>query len=389
MVRGYVIWFGVVDYNGPATCTGSQSPLVKNRSEPQDLVRRLPVCVGTVNTGGSMGIRHASVWWHVGLRGVGSWQYNIVRKLRHASLCRICAVTPHPIHSFPGYLTIDIAIFMNSTTTTATATANTTTSPVTAGSSSMPDLRRAYPVMISRMLSTTPRLGSRGHGRARDESPQPSTSGACEGHGAGVLSSAAKRRRFVGSSAQRLAAPLPRAAATSFAKAPNHEAFRDVDLCFKANVMRLHVWNNCIVLEMASSPSSKGMMLERAECDILTQQKDTIDHHATKTTTGTSEGDCVWVWVALKDRGNAVAYVTVKTWHRQWRQSCHRDCFDTKTYRDQNTSVQRRTEGFRNHWSCRCLMTPPMVTKLSSWLFWPKNIQGSKYVRTTSDWGLS
>ena len=62
---GYVIWFGVVDYNGRATCTGSQSPLVKNRWEPQDLVRRLPVCVGTVNTGGSMGIRHASVWWRV------------------------------------------------------------------------------------------------------------------------------------------------------------------------------------------------------------------------------------------------------------------------------------------------------------------------------------
>ena len=114
-----------------------------------------------------------------------------------------------------------------------------------------------------------------------------------------------------------LAAPLPRAAATSFATAPNHEAFRDVDLCFKANVMRLRVWNNGIVLEMASLPSSKGMMLERVEWDILTQQKDTIDHHATKTTTGTSEGDCVRLWVALKDRGNAVAYVTVKTFGKK------------------------------------------------------------------------
>ena len=115
-------------------------------------------------------------------------------------------------------------------TVIATATANTTTSPVTAGSSSMPDLRRTYPVMISRMLSTTPRPGSRGHGRARDESPQPSTLGALAGHRAGVLSSAAKRGRFVGSPAPRLAALLPRTAATSFATAPNHEAFRDVDL---------------------------------------------------------------------------------------------------------------------------------------------------------------
>ena len=205
----------------------------------------------------------------------------------------------------------------NVTTTTATATANTTTSPVTAGSSSMPDLRRAYPVMISRMLSTTPRPGSRGHGRVRDESPQPSTSRASAGHGAGMLSSAAKRGRFVGSPAPRLAAPLPRAAATPFATAPNHEAFRDVGLCFKANVMRLRVWKNRIVLEMASSPSSKGMMLERAEWDILTQQKDTIDHHVTKTTTDTSEEDCVRVWVALKDRGNAVAYVTVKTFGKK------------------------------------------------------------------------
>ena len=50
---------------------------------------------------------------------------------------------------------------------------------------------------------------------------------------------------------------------------------------------------------------------------ILTQQKDTIDHHVTKTTTDTSEEDCVRVWVALKDRGNAVAYVTVKTFGKK------------------------------------------------------------------------
>ena len=40
---------------------------------------------------------------------------------------------------------------------------------------------------------------------------------------------------------------------------------------------------------------------------------------------------------------------TVSFWYSQWRQSCP-------------------TEGFRNDWSCRCLVTPPMTTKLSSWL---------------------
>ena len=70
------------------------------------------------------------------------------------------------------------------------------------------------------------------------------------------------------------------------------------------------------------------------------------------------------------------AFVIAVSWHRQWWQSCHRDCFDTKTYKDRNTSLQRRTEGFRNHWSCRCLVTPPMATKLSSWLFWHKKHTG-------------
>ena len=96
--RGYAIQFGIVDYNGHAVCTESQGPLVKNRSESHDLVRRLPACISTVNTGGSLGIHHTSISWRAGLRDMGSWQYDFCR-LRHASLFRICAVTPHPIHS--------------------------------------------------------------------------------------------------------------------------------------------------------------------------------------------------------------------------------------------------------------------------------------------------
>ena len=100
------------------------------------------------------------------------------------------------------------------TTTTSTATTNAAATPSTLrpSYSSMPDLRRAVPVMISRMLSTTPqRSGPGGHGRARDHSPQPSTSRASVGHGAGILSPTAKRGQIVCSLAPRLATTMPRA----------------------------------------------------------------------------------------------------------------------------------------------------------------------------------
>ena len=119
--------------------------------------------------------------------------------------------------------------------------------------------------------------------------------------------------------------------------------------------------------------------------------------------------------------------VAVLRYH-QWRRGCHLDCIMDKTYMDRNTSVQRRIEGFRDHWPRCCLAIPPMATGLSSWLHygqnihgpkyvriegfrdhWPRcclaippmatglsswlhygqNIHGPKYVRTTSDWGLS
>ena len=68
---------------------------------------------------------------------------------------------------------------------------------------------------------------------------------------------------------------------------------------------------------------------------------------------------------------------------------CHLDCIMDKTYMDRNTSIQRRIEGFRDHWPRCCLAIPPMATGLSSWLHYGQNIHGPKYVCTTSDWGLS
>ena len=311
---GYVIWFGVVDYNGRATCTGSQSPLVKNRSEPQDLVRRLPVCVGTVNTGGSMGIRHASVWWRVGLRGVGSWQYNVVRKLRHASLCRICAVIPRtPVHSVIRIPSIN---FIMNTTTTTTSTATTNAATSRPSISSMPDLRRAVPVMISRMLSTPRRPGPGGHGRARDHSPQPSTSRASVGHGAGMLSPAAKRGRIVGSPAPRLATPMPRAPLT-FTTKPDHEAFSDIRLGFKDNVMRLRLlYDREVVVEMTSSSTLEGLLLDRPSWDLLVANRDVIEHHA-KIPVGDEHGEQVRVWIELKKKRKNVSYAKVKIFNRK------------------------------------------------------------------------
>ena len=92
-----------------------------------------------------------------------------------------------------------------------------------------------------------------------------------------------------------------------FTKAPS-VTFRDVSLSFKKNVKRLRVRKERVMLKMTSQ-TTPGMVLERGDWDILTKHKATIDHHMT--TTGTNTED-VCVWVALKDRRNAIAYVSVK-----------------------------------------------------------------------------
>ena len=77
--------------------------------------------------------------------------------------------------------------------------------------------------------------------------------------------------------------------------------------------MRLRIHHDRVVVEIVSSPLSNMMLLERAEWDILTPNRETIEYHPTKPSTEPVEGDCVWVWVALKARTNAAAYATVKT----------------------------------------------------------------------------
>ena len=250
-----------------------------------------------------MGICHASVWWRVGILGVGSWQYVLLRRVRHASFRRIRAVIPRtPVHSVIRIPSIDF-IMNTTTTTTSTAKTNAAATPSTSrpSSSSMPDLRWAVPVMISRMLSTPCRPGPGGHGRARDHSPHPSTSRASVGHGAGMLSPAAKRRRIVGSPAPRLVTPMPRAPLT-FTTKPNHEAFSDIRLGFKDNVMRLRLlYDREVVVEMTSSSTLEGLLLDRPSWDLLVTNRDVIEHHA-KIPVGDEHGEHVRVWIELKKK---------------------------------------------------------------------------------------
>ena len=195
---------------------------------------------------------------------------------------------------------------MNLTSTTSTATGNTATTS-TLSSSSMPNLSRALPVMLERMMST--RLPSIGHGRRRMSSPQPSTSASTAGHGSREPS-ASKKGRFMGSPAPRLADLLPTALSVSYA--PDHEAFNDVSLCYKANVIWLRVCKSAVVIELASSPSSKGLKLLNAEWGLLCKARDTVEYHMRSQDTS---GEDVRLWVLLKDRHNDVGYLTIKPFH--------------------------------------------------------------------------
>ena len=197
---------------------------------------------------------------------------------------------------------------MNPTTTATTATGNASTT-TSSSSSSMPDLSRARPIMLERMMST--RLTSNVHGRRRASSPQPSTSASPASHGSREPS-ASKRGRFVGSPAPRLADPMP--TASSVSDAPDNEAFKDVTLGFKANVMRLWIRKSAVVIDFASSPSSDGSKLLKAEWESLCEARDTIEHHMKSRDTS---GEDVRLWILLKDRHNDVCYLTVKPFHGQ------------------------------------------------------------------------
>ena len=100
----------------------------------------------------------------------------------------------------------------------------------------MPDIKKARPVMLQRMMSV--KLGIE-HGRTRDKPPQPSGS-ANISHGSGV--SPPSKKRFMRSPAPLLADPMPALTSADQSAVPDHEAFMDISLGFKSNVMRLRNW---------------------------------------------------------------------------------------------------------------------------------------------------
>ena len=128
-----------------------------------------------------------------------------------------------------------------------------------------------------------------------------------------------------------------------------------------------------------------------------------------------------------------MADVTVAFWYSQWRQSCRQptDNIQFRLFSNIGPCIHQHYV-LCNHWLCRHFAIPPMTTGaviltafwtkhtwteirpynvglrafviigrvavlryrqwrwgLSSWLHYGQNIHGPKYVRTTSDWGLS
>lgn len=164
----------------------------------------------------------------------------------------------------------------------------------------MPDLKRARPVMMQRMSSAT--LGV-ARGRKRTHSPQPSTS----------MSSGEPENRYAGSPAPLLADPLPKTNSRSPSR-PDHEAFEDISLGFKSNVVRLVVLNDIVMLEFSGFPTDDGCCLTRQEFGVLKKGVETIDYHMSSRD---KRGSDVRVWIHLKDRQDArgkpdIAYLTVR-----------------------------------------------------------------------------
>ena len=124
----------------------------------------------------------------------------------------------------------------------------------------MPDTKKVRPVMLQRMLSVE--LGIE-HARTRDESPKPSGS-ANISHGSGV-----SKKRFMRSPAPLLADPMPALASADQSAVPDHEAFMDVSLGFKSNVMRLRNWFGKVVIEFSPSPAIDGCRLNRDEYALI------------------------------------------------------------------------------------------------------------------------
>ena len=172
----------------------------------------------------------------------------------------------------------------------------------------MPDIKKARPVMLQRMMSV--KLGIE-HGCTRDKSPQPSGS-ANISHGSGV--SPPSKKRFMRSPAPLLADPMPALASADQSAVPDHEAFMDISLGFKSDVMRLRNWFGKAVIEFSSSPAIDRCRLNRDEYALIVAAIETVDHYMSSKDTSDSD---IRLWILLKDRTSTsgkknIAYLTVK-----------------------------------------------------------------------------
>ena len=174
----------------------------------------------------------------------------------------------------------------------------------------MPDIKKARPVMLQRMMSVE--LGIE-HARTRDKSPQPSGSENVS-HGSGV--SPPSKKRFMRSL---LADPMPALASADQSAVPDHEAFMDISLGFKSNVMRLRNWFGKVVIEFSPSPAIDGYRLNRDEYALIVAAIETVDHYMSSKDTSDSD---IGLWILPKDwtitsGKKNIAYLTVKPYRGQ------------------------------------------------------------------------
>ena len=71
-----------------------------------------------------------------------------------------------------------------------------------------------------------------------------------------------------------------------------------------------------VVVEMTSSSTLEGLLLDRPSWDLLVANRDVIEHHA-KIPVGDEHGEQVRVWIELKKKRKNVSYAKVKIFNRK------------------------------------------------------------------------
>ena len=97
------------------------------------------------------------------------------------------------------------------------------------------------------------------------------------------------KKRFMRSPVPLLADPMPALASADQSAVPDHEAFMDISLGFKSNVMRLRNWFGKVVIEFSPSPAIDGCRLNRDEYALIVAAIETVDHYMSSKDTSDSD----------------------------------------------------------------------------------------------------